>query len=191
MLHKHLPQPALDYLFTFLIRAYKSVTLNTLSKKEYNSGNANGIKLADFGKDLLKAALLAILAVSLLTGATFILSKQITPPPGPSIDVFTDRDGKGTNVPSQSYRLNETISMYAQAGNGTGPAVNQLIAFSAYGPGNFTFIASKPTNASGIAKDVFKIPDVPEISVGLWKIIAATKINDILVLDALTFECTI
>lgn len=146
--------------------------------------------MVDFGKDILKAALLAILAVSILTGATYILSKQITPPPGPSIDVFTDRDGKGINVPSQSYRLNETVSLFAEANNGTGPAVNQLITFSAYGPGNLTFIASKPTNASGIASDHFRIPPVPEISVGLWKIIAATKINDKLVLDALTFECT-
>jgi len=146
--------------------------------------------LADFGKDLLKAALLAILAVSLLTGATYILSKQITPPPGPSIDLYTDHNGKGINVPSQAYRLNETVSLYAEANNGTGPAVNQLIAFSAYGPSNITYIESKPTNASGIAQVTFRIPNVPEISIGTWKIIAATKINDKLVLDALTFECT-
>ena len=117
------------------------------------------------------------------------LAFEVKAPPSPFIDVYTDRGGVGLTRPSESYRLNETVQLFAKVSNGTHPAASQLVAFTVYNTdGAIVYPTTKMSNASGIAApDPFTIPIAQPT--GTWRIIATVKFEDQVLIDALTFVC--
>lgn len=119
------------------------------------------------------------------------LAFEVKPPPEPSVDVYTDRGGKGPNTPSQPYNPGNLVHLYAEVSNGTAPIGNLDVAFAAYGPTNETipYLTVQRSNASGIAEASFRIPFEPKMSIGPWQVIVTVKIDDQVFIDALVFEC--
>jgi hypothetical protein len=105
------------------------------------------------------------------------------------IDVYTNRGGNGPNTSSQSYLRNETVNIYARVSNGTNPVEGSSVVFAAYWPTDELILLTSPhSNASGIATQTFRIPQVAE-SIGEWRVVVTVRINDQVFIDALTFEC--
>jgi len=69
------------------------------------------------------------------------------------------------------------------------------VFFAVYAPGKsainqtLTFVQTSNSNESGIAISNFRIPQVPEISVGTWQVIVTVGIYGQVFIDALTFQC--
>ena len=142
---------------------------------------------------MLIASLLAILlalglgAVSYSLFATPSLSQEL---PRMELDVYTNRGGVGPNMQGGSFSPDESVFLYGQICNPLNETVSdKLISFDVKNPNRETLMISvQPTNSSGIATVVFRIP--PDISfVGTWEIYARTEYNETVLLDTLTFKC--
>ncbi|MEM2917563.1 MAG: hypothetical protein QXN63_04335 [Candidatus Bathyarchaeia archaeon] len=114
----------------------------------------------------------------------------------PSIDIYTNKGGKGDNVSSNVFFCNETITVYANVTEGTIylPIENAPITFQVFGPlnkyENITYQEQKITNATGISfiNLTTLIQSKPfEVILGVWNI-TATAENAI---DKILFEIRI
>lgn len=119
---------------------------------------------------------------------------EVKQPPTPFVDVYTDRGGRGSNMPGQQYDLDETVRIYAEVSDGTDPVVNGDVTFAVYAPSpadegqSITFLVVNSTDEFGIAESSLKPPPVAEISTGIWRVIVTVRVGDQVFMDALTFE---
>ena len=165
---------------------FKSIELNLSTTSFILVTSLNSIK------EMLIASLLAILLASGLGAISYSLFAEIPLQETPEIvlDVYTQKGGRGPNMPGGSFMLNESVFLYGEIRdqlNETGS--NKLIGFEVRGPNKETLLwRVQPTNASGIATIDFRIP-LPESFVGTWEVYARAEYNDIVLLDTLTFRC--
>jgi hypothetical protein len=110
----------------------------------------------------------------------------------PVIDVYTQKGGWGQNMPGGTYKLNESVVLYAEIRDALNHTVpNNLVAFEfqfsnkTSVPWNEVLFVQE-TNASGIANEIIRIPPVPEYA-GTWAVYVSTRYNDTLLIDTLTF----
>lgn len=109
----------------------------------------------------------------------------------PVIDVYTQKGGRGQNMPGGTFVLNETVSLYAEVRDSLNQTVpNQQVAFELKvlnaTSAKIYSTASQATNASGIATVITRIPPVSEYA-GAWAVYATTQYNDVPLIDTLTF----
>lgn len=104
------------------------------------------------------------------------------------IDVFTNKGGRGQNVPDGAFMLNDTVYLYAEirdALNGT--MVNKLVGLTVEKQDGMKFLGVVVlTDASGVATFMFHIPLDPSLT-GTMLVIARAEFNDVLIVDTLTF----
>lgn len=119
------------------------------------------------------------------------LAFEVKAPPKPFVDVYTDRGGEGPNNFSQPYRIGDPVTLSAKISDGTGPIEGSDVVFAIYWPRNISsllFLTTQKSNASGIATQTFTIPKIQE-SIGTWRVMVSVGINELVLIDALTFEC--
>ena len=104
------------------------------------------------------------------------------------IDVFTNKGGRGQNVPDGTFMLNDTVYLYAEIRDALNATmVDKLVGFTVEKQDGMSFLGVvAPTNASGIATFMFHIPLDPSL-IGTMLVIARAEFNDTLIVDTLTF----
>jgi hypothetical protein len=104
------------------------------------------------------------------------------------IDVFTNKGGRGQNVPGGTFVLNDTVYLYAEirdvlnatmAGKVAGLTVEKQDGMKFLG-------VVVQTDAFGIATFMFHIP-IDQSLIGTVLVIARADFNDTLIIDTLTF----
>lgn len=146
------------------------------------------------------AAILVLVLVLFATTKNLlnVKSSMVTSQTGPVIDVYTQKlpyNGVGVNQSSDAFRPDEKVILYAKVTYNEYPVQNQSVSFIVSGPvnhiKNFSFIFSSVTNASGIAKTNFRIPNpsenLEETVFGEWKVLGITQLADKVTVDVLTF----
>ena len=110
------------------------------------------------------------------------------------IDLFTQKEpysGKGPNMPSDAFGLEEVVILYALVTYNKIPVQNSLVAFHVTPPNFHSFSFTASTNSSGIAMVAFTTPvkssDVSEVF-GEWLAIADTAIGGQNFQDTLAFR---
>jgi hypothetical protein len=110
-----------------------------------------------------------------------------------TIDVYTEKGGRGLNTPSGTYVLNESIVLYAEVRDTINKTIpNMTVSFgikffnTTAVPGPTEFLLSGQTNASGIANASFRMYS-DAAYVGTWVVYATVRYNDVVLIDALTF----
>ena len=104
------------------------------------------------------------------------------------IDVFTDKGGRGQNVPDGLFMLNDTVYLYAEIRDALNVTIaDKVVGFTVEKQDGMAFLGVVvPTNASGIAMFMFHIPLDPSL-IGTMLVIARADFNDTLIIDTLTF----
>jgi hypothetical protein len=110
----------------------------------------------------------------------------------PVIDVYTQKGGWGQNMQGGTYKLNETVVVYAEIRDPLNHTIpNALISF-AFKFFNVTTVPwtevlfTQETNASGIAKETIRIPALTEYA-GTWAVYVTAPYNDTVLINTLTF----
>jgi len=102
------------------------------------------------------------------------------------VDLFTQRNGKGPNQPSGSFRPQEMAILYAYVTYNNKPVQNKFVSFEVLDPLNRSVMCrTAETNTSGLTTVWFSIPEHSVI--GMWFAIAKTKVAEEIVEDTLTF----
>jgi hypothetical protein len=113
---------------------------------------------------------------------------------GGKIDLFTQKEpysGKGPNMPSDAFDLQEVVILYALVTYNETPMQNLPVAFHVKTPNNTSFSLTAKTNSSGIATVDFVIPQkcVNETEAfGSWVALANVSIDSRVFEDTLTFR---
>jgi uncharacterized protein YfaS (alpha-2-macroglobulin family) len=105
-----------------------------------------------------------------------------------TLDVYTQKAGKGPNTQGGNFALNESVTLYAEVRDDYNQTIpDQYISFEIRGP-NGTEIALfvQATDSSGIAAETFGIPPY----IGTFQVYASTQYNGNVLLDTLTFTTT-
>jgi hypothetical protein len=103
----------------------------------------------------------------------------------PTIDVFTDKGGKGPNARGGTFLTNETVNVYIEVRNELNQTVpGQLVGFQVliWGGGSFTTYV-RTTNASGIAS--ITNPIMPDTA-AMYEDIATANFEGIVIVDVTT-----
>ena len=106
---------------------------------------------------------------------------------GAMIDLYTQRNGKGPNMPSDAFAPQEEVIFYAYVSYDCNPTEGKLVAFEVR-DANDTCVTYKTatTNASGIATVSFRIPSMPPF--GIWNTTATVEVLEKTIGDTLTFK---
>jgi PKD repeat protein len=122
-----------------------------------------------------------------LTGSFSRLITVLALPPGASIDVYTQRDGKGLGKPSDAFAPDELVLVTAYYTYNAAPVAGKLITFNLYSP-NGTNIISRvsETDDNGIAFITFLIESKPDF--GLYSLNASTPYGEQMISDFLEFR---
>jgi len=130
---------------------------------------------------------------TLETKAVYAFSSE-----GLMIDIYTQKEpysGKGPNQPSDAFAPEEIVMLYAYVSYNLAPVEGKIVTFKINGPpnllNNITFSQTAETNASGLARVVFRIPwpENPEtITFGEWRANATVEIAEKIGEDTLTFK---
>jgi len=106
---------------------------------------------------------------------------------GATIDVYTQKDGKGPSTPSDAFAPQEEVILYAHVTYDCHPIEDKLVAFEVR-DANGTYVTYKTdlTNASGLATASFRIGSMP--SFGIWNVTATVEVLQKTVSDKLTFR---
>ena len=115
---------------------------------------------------------------------------------GAFVDVYTQKSGKGPNMPGGVFGPQENVTLYAEVTNDTTPVPNKEVLFELNGPTNpheIIFINETAiTNASGIASTSFRLPwpaqHPEEITFGIWNVSTRVGFEGWAICDTLTFE---
>lgn len=105
------------------------------------------------------------------------------------IDVFNNKGGIGPDVASGPFGPQELVQLCAYVTYNSGFVVNGNVAFTVISP-NDTVIAvrSDLTNSTGYAAVNYETPNVGSSNFGIWTVIAAVEVNQVVVTDKVTFE---
>lgn len=106
---------------------------------------------------------------------------------GIMIDLYTQRDGKGPDEPSDAFAPQEEVLLYAYTTFDYDPVEGKIVAFEVF-DANGTPIdyRTAETNATGIALVTLRIPTTPVF--GTWSAIATVEVVGFVVNDTLTFK---
>jgi len=101
--------------------------------------------------------------------------------------------GKGLNVSSDMFTLDEKVRIYASVTYNGWPVPNVLVAFEVRGPRNsienITFFRTSATNTTGIAVIEFRIPNSIDESVfGEWCVLGTARIAEQVLKDSVKFK---
>ena len=109
---------------------------------------------------------------------------------GPNVDVFTQRGGKGSGVPSPPFCPPEEIILYANATYNEYPEQNKYVTFQIFYPNEENLILSGTTNETGIAITRFRLPspECPEEIFGIWGVLTTVNIAGVAANDTLEFH---
>jgi hypothetical protein len=152
-------------------------------------------------KEITIAAASAVALILFFGSASYLLFPQVTVQGyTASIDVYTQRGGKGTGKPGGNFSLSEnetvlTVNLYIEVRNASNiPQAGRLVAYEVRRPegstNSSTYDLGSPfTNTSGIAEVTIRIYSIPE-SIGKWLVYTTVKMDDQILVDALTFEIT-
>lgn len=145
-------------------------------------------------KEITIAACSAVALVLIFGSASYLLFPQVTVQGyTASIDVFTQRGGKGTNRPSGNFSLGEKIYLFAEARNASNaPVAGVDVSFEVHWPANnrsYLIFGTNRTNMSGIAEYSFGTPSPPSPPnyIGNWLVYVSVKVDDQILVDTLTF----
>jgi len=188
-------QPIVNTTVTFEIHGPPSSNITLTQTSQTNS---SGVAVAtipapsQIGQPETVLGIWTAVATAEIEGTTVTdsIAFEVKAPPSPFIDVYTDRGGNGSNVPSQPYSPDNKVNLYANVNNGTSPLSGTQVTFAVYGPNTPPYFSSNVSNASGIATFSFRTPGDPAASIGTWRVIVTVQIEDQVFIDALTFECT-
>ena len=108
---------------------------------------------------------------------------------GRSIDVFTQKGGRGHSATCFSFVLGEEVILYANVTYNEWPVQNKDVTFQVVEPSEDYFFISGRTNASGIATASFLLPkpEHPEGLIGMWAVTGSVNIREIAVTDKVEF----
>lgn len=106
---------------------------------------------------------------------------------GATIDVYTQKGGRGPSVPSDAFAPQEEVILYARVTYDCHPTEGKLVAFEVR-DANGTCVTYKTdlTNASGLATASFRIGSMPLF--GIWNVTATVEVLQKTVSDKLTFR---
>jgi len=154
--------------------------------------NASGIAVINFTLPIT-----CILGQKLIGewGATSVVSVAETPindtltfkVTGAMIDLYTQRDGRGPNMPSDAFAPQEEVMLYAYVSYDCNPLEGKLVAFEVK-DANGTCVTYKTdvTNASGLATASFRIASMPLF--GTWSATATVEVLQRTISDSLIFN---
>jgi PKD repeat protein len=122
----------------------------------------------------------------------FLKSMQADPPvAGRLLDLTTQKGGTGQGVFGGTFRVGETVELYANLTYDGFPVGAKLVAFDVLNPLNSGVLAQVAiTNSDGFATISFGIPLIPE-SPGTWTAFATAQVADQVVSDFLNFNVTL
>jgi hypothetical protein len=157
--------------------------------------------------------ILSALAVTLLLAGTLAYvgnfwestkAADLEPTPHPLIilDIYTQKGGKGWNVPGGEFEPQENVILYAEAKYARAeptsnnlPIENLEVTFEVTGPTNsyqnFSAVLKATTNALSIASTTFLVPMFAEHAAyyGIWTVSAGYRTLDMATEgDTMTFE---
>ena len=146
-------------------------------------------------KDIILTVFVSMLLLSSMVGMQFVASVRAVTTWTVMIDLYTQKDGKGPNMPGGYFKPQELVILYAHVTNNSNPVSDKIVAFEIHGPPdhpkNITIIRAPMTNASGMATINFRIPwpdeDPEDIVLGMWIAYACVQIGEEKVEDTLTF----
>jgi hypothetical protein len=149
----------------------------------------------EMGKNVRALILaLAFIAVLSSTGDSFKPLSAVASSGG-SIDLFSQKGGRGIDQPDGVFQPQEQIRLYTLVTYNGEPVVSKLVSFEVHGPENpyynIIFVQTAFTNASGIAEISFLIPLPVEnpwtIVLGVWNSWATAEVAEQTLKDSLTF----
>lgn len=142
-----------------------------------------------------KLALMLTIAVIFLNLALANMKVVDANSTGGEIDLFTQKEpysGKGPNMPSDAFGLEEEVQIYALATYNEDPVQGLLVAFQILGPQNavenISFCRVAFTDEMGVATISFRISHLNETTFGKWTVIGNTKIDDLTFTDTVAFK---
>jgi hypothetical protein len=154
-------------------------------------------------KEITIAASLAVALIILVGSMSYLLFPKVSVQAyTASIDVYTQRGGRGSNVPGGNFSISQkdNVTIYAEVRNASnipqeGCLVSYEIHWPATGPQNGSIydIGTNETNASGIA-EIERIPIwAPEFQIpgrnpqGNWLVYVTSSVDGQPLSDTLTF----
>jgi len=122
-----------------------------------------------------------------LTNAFSRIVPVLCLPPGAAIDVYTQRDGKGINQPSDTFAPGELVAVTAYLTYNLAPVAGNLVTFNLYLP-NGTVLLSRAseTDEEGLAFIAYLVPVASVF--GMFKINATAVTGEESVSDFLSFK---
>jgi hypothetical protein len=162
---------------------------------EYLLKNLAFIKCMMTMSTRLKKLVLISAMTAILLSLTFAnLKIAFSDGDGGKIDLFTQKEpysGKGPDMPSDAFGLEEVVILYALATYNEVPLQNLLVAFNVETPINTSFSLSSRTNSNGIATVNFTVPQKcvnPSEAFGEWFALANVLIDGTVFQDTLIFK---
>jgi len=106
---------------------------------------------------------------------------------GIMIDLYTQRGGRGPDLPSDAFAPQEEVIFYASVTYDFDPVEAKIVAFQIFDANNSLIdYRTAETNATGIALINMRIPSTPIF--GTWCAIATVEVLNLVVNDTLTFK---
>jgi hypothetical protein len=117
-----------------------------------------------------------------MTGSFFQLVTVVALPVGASVDVYTQRGGRGLNQPSDTFAPDELVIMTAYLTYNLAPVPDILVTFYVYFPnGTLMFRSVSTTHAQGLAFITYRL--ISPVF-GIYKLNATASIADQTVSDS-------
>jgi len=107
---------------------------------------------------------------------------------GRRIDVFTHRGGRGYNISSPQFELDEEVILFANVTYNGGSCWGYDVLFQIDDPSQNTYILYGRTNYTGIAKTRFYLAVHQPGILGIWKVTASVNIAEVVVIDETELE---
>jgi len=102
------------------------------------------------------------------------------------IDLYSQRDGKGPNQPSDAFAPQEEIELTANVTYNDQPVEGKLVAFEVLDPVGSVMFRTNQTTSIGIATTSFRIPASPIF--GTWIAIATVEVAGRVAKDTMPFK---
>jgi len=165
---------------------------NTLVLDRTGETNASGIAVINFTLPVTcipgQKIIGELTAISTVDVAEITINDTLTfRVTGPTIDLYTQRDGKGPSMPSDAFAPQEEVILYARVSYDCNPTEGKLVAFEVR-DANGTCVTYKTalTNASGLATASFRVSSMPAF--GIWNATATVEVLQKTIRDTLTFR---
>ncbi len=102
------------------------------------------------------------------------------------IDLYSQRDGKGPNQPSDAFAPQEEMELTANVTYNDEPVEGKIVAFEVQDPKSYVIYRSNQTTSMGIATVTFRIPTDPVF--GTWIAIATVEVAGHTANDTMPFK---